>query len=81
MFGGIAVLMWPVAVARLTVSMLYRGLLYFFSRQPKKSKIWTCPRIKPATSYRDPIEYCKSKTKSITRPKCGKHHCEMVEDV
>jgi len=80
MFGGLACAMWPLALGLLIIVLFYRGLIAIFSRQPKKPKVWSCPMIKPSAGYRDPIERCSVKAKSVKPPKCGKHHCEMVEE-
>lgn len=77
MFGGLGCLAWPLSLALIVITLFYRGLIALFSREPKKLQVWTCPMIKPATGYRDPIKYCAVKAKSVKRPKCGVHHCDM----
>lgn len=68
-----------MSVALFAVALFYRGLIMFFSRKPKELRLWSCPTIKSAVGYRDPIERCAVMAKSVKRPKCGKHHCDMVE--
>ncbi len=78
-FGTIGVALWPLGIGLLLLIATYRGLLYVFNRVPKEPKLWGCPMIKPATGYRDPIQHCAVMAKSVKRPKCGVHHCNMEE--
>ena len=80
LLGAILVFMWPVSVVTILTMLMYDTLLGFFKRPPQKPKLWGCPKIRPAAGYLDPIERCNVKTKSRNKPKCGVHHCEMVEE-
>lgn len=79
MLGGIGMMMWPVSLTVIVFYAVYSGLVYVFGRESKTPKIWSCPMIKPASGYRDTIERCAVKAKSVKRLKCGKHHCNMEE--
>lgn len=83
MFGGLVCglvcAMWPLALGLLIIVLFYRGLIAIFSQQSKKPKMWICPTLKPVISYCSQIERCAVFAKSVDRPKCGVHHCDMVE--
>jgi len=79
-FVSIGSFFWPISLIAFVTYFFYSGLVYVFSRVPKKSRIWSCPMIKSAVDYRNGIERCSVMTKSVKIPKCDKHHCNMVEE-
>ena len=78
--GLICVPFWPLALALALTVGSCRTLAGLFTEPPKKIRGWICPAVRPTPGYREPVERCRTRKKSVSRPRCEKHRCAMVEE-